>query len=137
MSGAGAARARAEPGRARGGGPRRALLRRAARRPRARELRRRAGPLPGNTLSRRGERAGRDRLPLGEQSLRGVVCGLRSPARGSAGGFDRPGGGFALAALAWVWRRSGATPPRYESRSAGSGGTAQLGPTDGGRIGRL
>jgi membrane protease YdiL (CAAX protease family) len=46
-------------------------------------------------------------------------------------------GGFALAALAWVWRRPGATPPRYESRSAGSGGTAQLGPTDGGRIGRL
>jgi len=47
------------------------------------------------------------------------------------------GGGFALMALAWVWRRSGATPSLHDSRSAGSGGAAQLGPTDGGRIGRL
>ena len=47
------------------------------------------------------------------------------------------GGGFALAALAWVWRRSGATASLYESRSAGSAAAAQLAPTDEGRIGRL
>jgi len=47
------------------------------------------------------------------------------------------GGGFALAALAWVWRRSGAAPPLYESRSAETDAAAQLGPTDAGRIGRL
>jgi membrane protease YdiL (CAAX protease family) len=61
------------------------------------------------------------------------------------------GGGFALAALAWVWRRAGATPPDaeapppgaeapsalHESRATGTDAPAQLGPTDGGRIGRL
>ncbi len=47
------------------------------------------------------------------------------------------GGGFALAALAWVGWRSGTTPPLNESRGTGTASTAQLGPTDEGRIGRL
>jgi membrane protease YdiL (CAAX protease family) len=47
------------------------------------------------------------------------------------------GGGFALAALTWVWWRSGAAPPLYESHGTGSASTVQLGPTDEGRIGRL
>jgi membrane protease YdiL (CAAX protease family) len=47
------------------------------------------------------------------------------------------GGGFALAVLTWAWRSAGAPPAPQDSRSAGSDGVAQLGPTDGGRIGRL
>jgi hypothetical protein len=47
------------------------------------------------------------------------------------------GGGFALAALAWVWWRSGAAPPLYESRGIATASTVQLDPTDEGRIGRL
>jgi membrane protease YdiL (CAAX protease family) len=47
------------------------------------------------------------------------------------------GGGFALAALAWVWRRLGGPPGLEDSRRGGSAGPTQLGPTDGSRIGRL
>jgi len=47
------------------------------------------------------------------------------------------GGGFALLALAWVWRSLGVPPPLDGSHGAGSAGPTQLGPTDGSRIGRL
>ena len=47
------------------------------------------------------------------------------------------GGGIAIAALAWVWRRSGAPPPLYESHPTGTDAAAQLLSTDGDRIGRL
>jgi membrane protease YdiL (CAAX protease family) len=47
------------------------------------------------------------------------------------------GGGFALAALAWVWRSLGGPPPREDSRAPGSAAPAQLRPTDASRIGRL
>jgi hypothetical protein len=47
------------------------------------------------------------------------------------------GGGFALAALAWVWLRAGAPPAAYESHATASDAAAQLRPTDEGRIGRL
>jgi membrane protease YdiL (CAAX protease family) len=47
------------------------------------------------------------------------------------------GGGFAFAALAWVWWRSGAAPPLYDSRGTGTASAVQLDPTDEGRIGRL
>ena len=47
------------------------------------------------------------------------------------------GGGFALAVLAWAWRRTGGPPPWEDSHGAGSDAAAQLGPTGRGRIGRL
>ena len=47
------------------------------------------------------------------------------------------GGGFALAALAWLAGRSGPPPALYDSRPAASAAAAQLGSTDAGRIGRL
>jgi membrane protease YdiL (CAAX protease family) len=59
-------------------------------------------------------------------------------------GFEIPpaasiglGGGFALAALAWVWRSVGGPPSLEDSRRGGSDGATQLGPTGGSRIGRL
>jgi hypothetical protein len=47
------------------------------------------------------------------------------------------GAGLAGLALTWAWRSAAAPPASQASRSAGSAAAAQLGPTDGGRIGRL
>jgi membrane protease YdiL (CAAX protease family) len=47
------------------------------------------------------------------------------------------GGGFALLALAWVWRRVGSPPAPENSRRTGTGSATQLGPTGGSGIGRL
>ncbi len=61
------------------------------------------------------------------------VSDLEIPAAASIG----LGGGFALAALAWVWRKLGSPPGLEDSRRGGSAGPTQLGPTGGSRIGRL
>jgi membrane protease YdiL (CAAX protease family) len=59
--------------------------------------------------------------------------GLALPASASIG----LAGGFAVLVLAWAWRSAGSPPGSEHSQLPASPGATQLGPTDGGQIGRL
>ena len=130
---------RAEPGRARGGG---CSPRSSSERCTSIPCTRPSPPLLGLYLGILCHLAGSVRAAIACHAANNLCAVLTVGLRRRASRFRRrPRSGSAAASRWRPWRGCGgalgAPPPLYDSRRDGSAGPTQLGPTDGGRIGRL